>query len=257
MGTSVRYSSAVTDSRGRASLASLARLARPVVLAGEQVTEAVPALTGLLPGGGLARGTTTVVAPAAVGGAWSLVLALLAGPSRQGAWCAVAGAPALGLAAAAEAGIDLGRLALVPRPGREWAAVAGALLDGCDVVVVQPPARVGPGPARRLVALARERRSVLMVVGEGAASWPEPPDLRLAVEGGSWQGLGQGHGHLRARLVVVVASGRRSAARATRGQLWLPAPGAPGGTDPWRPSRGAVVAPAQQAPQGSTPARAG
>lgn len=248
----------MTEPGPQPHVAGLARQIRPVVLAGELVMETAPALARLLPGGGLARGTTTVVAPSAVGGAWSLVLALLAGPSRQGAWCAVAGAPALGLAAAAEAGIDLGRLALVPRPGREWAAVAGALLDGCDVVVVQPPARVGPGPARRLVALARERRSVLMVVGEGAASWPEPPDLRLVVEGGSWHGLGRGHGHLRARLVVVVASGRRSAARANRGQLWLPAPGAPGGTDPWRPSHGgAVVVPAQQGPPGPTPARAG
>lgn len=201
--------------------------------AGGQLLAVVPALAALLPDGGLRRGTTVAISPSAGGGARSLLLALLAGPSRGGAWCAVVGAPALGLVAAAELGLDLSHLALVPRPGREWPAVAGALLDGLDMVVVEPPAPVNPGQARRLMALTRERRAVLVVAGEAAVSWPEPPDLRLAVAGGRWLGLGSGHGHLRGRMTDVVVSGRRSAARVARDQMWLPAPeGGVASTDP-------------------------
>ena len=47
----------------------------------------------------------------------SLLFALLAKPMAQGAWAAIVGMPDLGAAAAVEYGIDLGRLALVPRPG--------------------------------------------------------------------------------------------------------------------------------------------
>ncbi len=47
-------------------------------------------------------------------------------------------------------------------------------------------------------------------------------DLRLTVTAAEWQGLGQGHGHLTARRVVVEATGRRRAARARRAELWLP-----------------------------------
>ncbi|NBH10575.1 hypothetical protein GTY80_45970, partial [Amycolatopsis sp. SID8362] len=67
-------------------------------------------------------------------GSTSLLLALLAPATAAGSWAAVVGLPSLGLAAAAEHGADLSRLALVPRPGAEFPAVVAALLDGVDVV---------------------------------------------------------------------------------------------------------------------------
>jgi hypothetical protein len=78
--------------------------------------------------------------------------------------------------------------------------------------------------ARRLTARARERGSVLVVLGDGA-TWPDAPDVGLSVVGEEWHGIGDGYGHLRARQVVVETGGRRAAARARRVPLWLPAAG--------------------------------
>jgi hypothetical protein len=77
--------------------------------------------------------------------------------------------------------------------------------------------------ARQLVARARERRAVLIVV-PGRAGWPEPPDLQLRVDEAIWEGTDGGRGHLRRRRMTVTAAGRRSAARPTRRRLWLPGP---------------------------------
>ncbi|PLS74761.1 MAG: hypothetical protein CYG61_10595, partial [Actinobacteria bacterium] len=146
-------------------------------LAGERLLPVVPALEGLFPGGGVRRGSTVAVA-----GSTSLALAVLAGPSAAGSWCAAVGLPALGLLAAAEMGMALDRLALVPAPGSEWPTVVAAMLDALDVVVVGTGTgegrRVRPADARRLVARARERGAVLVVLG----AW-EGADLRLSVVG--------------------------------------------------------------------------
>jgi hypothetical protein len=176
----------------------------------------LPALEPLFSTGGLRRGSAVTVR-----GSASLLLALLAGPSRRGAWCGVVGLPGLGLVAAAEAGIELERLALVPDPGRDWAAVTAALLDAMEVVVVAPPGRVQDGEVRRLAARARQRGAVL--VPFGAMAWPGA-DLRLSLASGTWEGLGDGSGHLRARRVLVRGEGRGSAARSRELALWLPGP---------------------------------
>ena len=183
---------------------------------GDRPLPVLPALEPLFSTGGLRRGSAVTVR-----GSASLLLALLAGPSRRGAWCGVVGLPGLGLVAAAEAGIELERLALVPDPGREWAAVAAALLDAMEVVVVAPPGRVLDGDVRRLAARARQRGAVL--VPFGVQAWPGA-DLRLSLASGTWEGLGDGSGHLRARRVLVRGEGRGSAARAQELALWLPGP---------------------------------
>ena len=200
---------------GPAGLAGLPESVRPVALAGDRLLPVLPALGRLLPGGGLRRGSTVAVA-----GSTSLALALLAGPSAAGSWCAVVGMPSLGLVAAAEVGAAVGRLALVAAPGRDWAAVVAALLDALDVVVVRAPDRaVRAADARRLGARARERGAVLVPLGR----W-DGADVRLSVARSAWEGLDGGSGHLRARLVEVVAEGRGAAARPRRARLWLPAP---------------------------------
>lgn len=180
---------------------------------GERLLPVASALAALLPEGGLRRGTTITVT-----GSTSLLLALLGGPSQAGAWCAVVGFAQLGLLAAAEAGIALERLALVPTPGPRWPAVVAALLDALDVVVVRPPARPVPADGRRLAARARERGAVLVAVGP----W-EAADLRLAGVGPRWEGVGDGHGHLRTWRLLVQVSGRGAAVRPR--EEWLSGPG--------------------------------
>jgi hypothetical protein len=112
--------------------------------------------------------------------------------------------------------------------------VVAALLDAIDVVLVRSPPGLPPAQARHLAARARERGAVLVPLGP----WPEPADLRLAVTASAWQGLGRGHGTLRARRVEVAVTGRGPAARERRVHLWLPgsdgaiaAAGSPGDAD--------------------------
>jgi hypothetical protein len=203
------------------ALRRVAERARPVTLAGERTLPVLPALAGLVPEGGLRRGSTVAVEGV---GATTLALALGAAASAAGSWTAAVGLPSLGLAAAAELGVVLERLVVVDPPPDQWAAVVAALLDAVDVVHARPPrrSRVAPGDARRLVARARERGAVL--VG-AAALGPVGADLRLEVRRVEWLGpAGGGAGRLEARRVEVVAGGRGAAARERRALLDLPGP---------------------------------
>jgi hypothetical protein len=179
----------------------------------------VPPLAGLLPAGGLRRGWTVAVTPGA--GATSLLLALLAGASAAGAWAGVVGRPELGLVAAAEAGVALERLALVPYPGSEAVAVAAALLDGLDVVAVAVgPEGLRAPERRRLATRARQRGAVLVPLGP----WPGA-DVELGCTRGEWQGVGTGPGgggRLRARRVQVLLRGRGVPPAGREARLVLP-----------------------------------
>ncbi|MEU3457970.1 hypothetical protein ABZ671_30930 [Micromonospora sp. NPDC006766] len=205
---------------GSAALAELVRPASaPDPTGGHRVLPVRPELTGLLPHRGLRRGSTIAVGvgqPRHSGGT-SLLLALLAEASRAGSWCAVVGVPTFGAGAAAEAGIALDRLALVPHPGPEWPTVVAALIDGVDVVVAAVPATVSASVANRLAARARQRGSVLVPYGR----W-DGADVTLQVVRGVWEGLGAGRGRLRRREVTVSARGRGAAARAKEIKVWLP-----------------------------------
>ncbi|HSL56445.1 MAG TPA: hypothetical protein VK866_01250 [Acidimicrobiales bacterium] len=205
----------------------LAARIRPVTLAERKVLAVADPLRPLCPDGGLRRGSVVgVTGPVAA----SLVLALVAEASGQGSWVALVDLPDLGLVAAAELGVALDRVAVVPHlaPGT-WAGVLAALVDAVDLVVVGVPPRVRDGDVRRLTARARERGAVLLAVGD-VARWPRPPDLTLTTGPGRWSGLGSGHGHLRARRVRVTSTGRRGADRPRARELWLPA--ADGGLAP-------------------------
>ncbi|WP_374201940.1 hypothetical protein [Actinokineospora sp. PR83] len=159
-------------------------------------------LAALFPWGGLRRGGTVVVHRST-----ALLLALLAEATGAGSWGAVVGLPRLGVVAAAELGVQVERLALVPAPGAELGAVVAALLDGFDVVAVAAP-RVADALARRLSARARGRKAVLLSLG----AWPGA-EVELRSEGDRWWGLGSGHGHLRGRTTLVRAGGRGAATR--------------------------------------------
>jgi hypothetical protein len=184
------------------------------VLDGQGQLPVLPALRELLVAGGLPRGQVV-----AVPGGGLLSAALAAGASAEGAWCAAVGLPALGVTAAAEVGLDPGRLLLVPAPGPSWPSVVAALLDGCDLVLVRPP---DPPPAalrRKLEATARRHGSVILAVGEWVGA-----HARLELTQAEWTGLGPGHGRLRARRVLVTCAGRGAGARPRSAWLWLPGP---------------------------------
>lgn len=187
--------------------------ARGPTAPGESVLPVLPPLRGLLAAGGLPRGHVITT------GAWGLLcLALAAGASHAGAWCAVVGLPALGVLAAADLGLDPGRLLLIAEPGGgSWPQVVASLLDGCDIVLLRPPDRPSAQLRRKLEAVARRYGSVLLVAGE----W-DGAQARLRVGRQEWAGIGAGHGRLRARKAEVVAEGR--GARPRTQWLWLPGP---------------------------------
>ena len=181
---------------------------------GRQPFPVVEPLAPLLPGGGLRRGSVV-----AVHGSMALLLALLAAATAQGAWAAVVGIGDLGLLAAAEAGVVVQRLALVPRPGSDPAPVAAALLDGVGLVALAGVDRVSPGARRSLAARARQRGSVLLPLGR----WPGA-EVELDCRAEAWYGAAAGYGRLRGRDVVVRAVGRGAAARPRTARLLLPGP---------------------------------
>ncbi len=134
-------------------MALLAERVRPVSSSRSRLLPVVASLAGLLPDGGLRRGSTLVVTGVPGGdpesaGSISLALALLAAASAAGSWCALVGVTGLGAVAAHDLGVDLDRSAVVPRPGPAWAEVTATLLEGVDLVLLCPPfPRARPWPA--------------------------------------------------------------------------------------------------------------
>jgi len=136
-------------------------------VAAERILPVPPELAGLFPGGGLPRGAQSC---SGGGGAGHIPqpcprhvrsqlsrgkpdarideLAVIAASGHvvSGYWCAVAGLPELGLAAAAELGADLDRLVVVPRPGSEgrWQSVVATLLETVDLVCLAPDTPCDP-----------------------------------------------------------------------------------------------------------------
>ena len=171
------------------------------------------AFAALLPGGGLRPGAAYSLAPSS-----ALLLALMAGPSQSGAWCAAVGMPELGAEAGEQAGVDLTRLVLIPDPGPRWLAVVATVAEVMPVVAVRPPVRAKDADVARLGARLRDRGTVLLVQG----AWPQAEAV-LELSEPRWTGLGRGHGHLAEREVTVTVGSRRwSVPR--RGRIALPAP---------------------------------
>ncbi|MET0134472.1 MAG: hypothetical protein ABW215_12885 [Kibdelosporangium sp.] len=190
-------SAAVPDGVGVASGLALTPVDR------ERVLPVRESLAGLFPWGGLRRGSTV-----AVRGSVTLLLALLSEATAGGSWAGVIGMPRLGVVAAAELGVAVSRLALVPDPGAEASAVAGAFLDGMDLVVLAGAGRLNETQSRKISARARNRGAVLLPFGP----WPGA-DLELTHIRSEWEGIEDGYGHFRERTMTVSARGRGAAAR--------------------------------------------
>jgi len=179
----------------------------------------IDALSEVLPGGGLPRGGVVGLTGS---GSTSVLFTLLAGPSAP--WSALVGLPNLGLLAAAELGVDLNRVVLIPDPGLDVLQVLSVLADGVDLIAVRvgstplaPPARL-----RVLQGRLRQRGTVLVAVGPWAGA-----DLSLAVTVQAWRGIGAGHGRLTARELGVAVTGRGAGGRIRHTRLLLAA-GGPG-----------------------------
>lgn len=137
-------------------------------------------------------------------GSMSAALALLAGPSMAGSWCGVVGVPDLGVEAAADWGVRLDRLALIPRLCPEdWTSVVAALVEVCALVIATQPERISPGEVSRLLARLRTSGSSLVVLGD----WPRAA-ATLTGRIVRWEGLYDGHGHLAAGTLRLEATER-------------------------------------------------
>jgi hypothetical protein len=224
-----------TGASPRTSLEILGQWARPVTLAAERSLPVADALAPLLPEGALPRGSSVAVSGP---GATTLAVSLVAAASEAGSWTVAVGLDDLGLVAAAEAGLALERTVLVAAPPPTlWASVVGALAETVELVLVRATGQVRAVDDRRLAAHRRNRGGVLVRL-PGPGTWPEAPDIHLRTSWPEWYGAvsserSDGAGRLRARRLVVEATGRRRAARPCRTELWLPgADGRPTSADP-------------------------
>lgn len=150
--------------------------------------------------GGIARGDVTSICDSQ-----SLLVAFVAAAARPATgplWVAMIGAPEVGMAAAAEAGMDLGRSVLIPDPGPGAASVAAAAVDGFDVVVIGTNAHLSEATRRSLLHRVRHRQIVLLAT----QSWPGSA-LTVRTTGRQWQGVGRGEGLLQQQHLDVHLTG--------------------------------------------------
>ncbi|MHA7154411.1 hypothetical protein [Arthrobacter sp. TMN-50] len=191
----------------------------------------IPSLGRILPGGGLMAG-----AAYSVENSTTLAMALLAGPSGSGAWCSVIGIPDFNVEAAANLGIDLDRLILIPQLEGQWLAATAAMVDVVSVILTKAPSTITGSDVARLRARLRQRGAVLITVG----AWPQSEAV-LSVSENRWGGLGSGAGHLQTRRLKVTVKGHNGRSRSSelsltelRQSTWSQFPGA-GSGDKGRP----------------------
>lgn len=124
----------------------------------------VAPLDELFPERGLRPGA--VVALGGTSGSISLLLGLLAGPLAAGSWGAVVGIPELGVEAAANLGINLEHLALLPRsaPG-----ASARLARSAGLVGPTSPGSAGPAALARVAGPA----GLAHVARATGPAWPE------------------------------------------------------------------------------------
>ena len=189
-------------------LVALTDRVAPITLARERKLPVAEPFTELFVEGGLVRGRTiSCQGPAAT----SAALALIAPAIAAGAWLAVVDLPTIGLDAASELGVPLERIVAIDTcresgDPSKWVDVVAAAADGFDVLLIRVPDDLPLGAVRKLAVRLRRREVVTVVLGDPGAL---DCDGTLRTEAPHWSGLGDGHGHLRSRQVVVAATGRR------------------------------------------------
>jgi hypothetical protein len=138
-----------------------------------------------------------------------LGLSLLAGATRRGPVAFLDVRGWLCPVAAWESGISPERLVVVRCDDRRrWSQVAAALSEGVPAVYAEVPSGVQEPLLRRLGALVRSRRTVLLLRPLDGRLPSGLTHLRVAAEDVSWEGAGDGHGRLLHRRMVLSVSGR-------------------------------------------------
>jgi len=175
------------DEHARAQLRAAATRAAPAVPAGDRLLAVAGPIGRLLPAGGIRRGSTVALDGPPGAGSTTVALLLAAATTSVGEWAAVVDPDGtVGARVAAELGVALERCAVVRNvPPDRWSTVVGALLDGVAFVAAVVPPNLRPGDARRLVARARERATVLVALGP----WPVEATLRLHARGRNWSAV--------------------------------------------------------------------
>lgn len=143
------------------------------------------------------------------GGLTRLGLSLLAEPSQRAPVAVVDVRGWLSPLAAFEAGIDPERLVIVRNAERQqWPQVVAALLEGLQAVYAEVPAGVPEAHLRRLSALARARRGILLLRPLDNRLPSGVSHLTLQSERVVWEGAESGHGRLRRRHLHMRAWGK-------------------------------------------------
>ena len=171
--------------------------------AGAHTALPVPApLAPVLPLRGLERGRVHGVTGDA---AASLVYALVAAASAEGAWCAFVDMPHAGLRAAHEHGVALERVVCIDTDrSLSWGRVVGALTDGIDIIVARDPVCTA-AEARKVASRVKAQGVVLIVQGAVQSAQSFPLDVLFTARTQSWS---FGACALE-RTVRVTAEGRR------------------------------------------------
>ena len=198
------------------------------MLANEDVVHLSPALAATFGTEGLRRGSTVLIQGDKGTGAISLALAVVARGTSDGLWCSVVGPLDLGIVAGVELGVDLDHLIVVDTPRTRLATVLGALVDGCDVVMLRLPLALTRQEMLRLSARARQRRVLLLLVRDvrsHANAWADAPEITAVVCSSDFVGIANGSGRIAARRIVVETRHRRGVDNAGPVALWLPSPG--------------------------------
>jgi hypothetical protein len=108
-----------------------------------------------------------------------------------------------------EAGVSPEQLVVVrcDDPVR-WARVASHLLEGVGAVYAEVPVRAKPAQLHKLVALARSRKTPLVLRPLQGDLPSGMTHLRLEARQVIWEGADHGHGRLTRRRLIFEASGK-------------------------------------------------
>lgn len=160
--------------------------------------------------------------PALAGVNSSVALSLAAAATTQGLWTVVLGWPTLGLVAAENLGVNLGRLVMAEVNSAEETLVALDILVGPIELIIVNNLDLSTREHKHLISRLRSKGTTLISLN---TSWKRLPDVILRASVLEWQGLGRGHGYLQRRRIRVQSVGRRGASQERCVEIWMPAVG--------------------------------